>query len=217
MKMNKKVNKKVLIAIIAILGFAFVFKIGVFDNVHLLFLIAEGQDDPSAAYYFIIERIYKIAEKRDIGKGLIQNINTGKNGSLHYQYIRVLGVIGENDAIPCLMKIYIDYQDIDSGAGRTMRSSVINSLGLIGDGNVVPFLEKTLNKYPDETLNFEIAHALYLLTGERYDVNWQGNKQEFVATKRTMYARKVILDTGWRKRKLEDMIILDKTLRPPGR
>jgi len=210
---------KLLIGIIVILSFAFVFKIVVFDNVNFLCQIAEGLDDPSTLYYFTIERIFKIAEKGAVGKSLTENISTGENRHLHYLYIRILGVTGENDTIPCLMKTYIEHQHQNSGESKSMRHIVIRSLGFIGDEKVNPFLEKILNEqHHDKMLNFVIAEALYLLTGERHDfINWQGNEEKLFVSKELMQARQVILDTKGKKRKFEDMIILDRLLRPPGR
>lgn len=211
-------RRKRLIAIIAILGFAFIFKIGILDNINFLCHVAEGFDDPSPAFYFTLGRIYRVAEKRDIGKYLIENIDTGKNQNLHYRYIRVLGVIGENDAITCLAKTYVDHQNQDTSESRSKKYIVIRSLGFIGDEEVVPFLEKILNRQSDKSLNFVIAQALYLLTGKKYDfVTWQGENQELFVSEELMQARQVILNTRGKKRKLEDMIILDSLLRPPGR
>ena len=128
---RRKMNRKVVIAIIAILSFAILFKIAVFDNVNLLCQIAGGLNDPSTLYYFTIERIYKIAQKRDIRKHLIEDIITGKNGHLHYLYMRILGVIGENDAISCLMKIYIDGRFVSR---KEAKISIFDHGFLYGDG-----------------------------------------------------------------------------------
>lgn len=206
-------NRKLLIAIITTLCFVLLLiKVLFLNNVNLLFLIAEGQNKPSNLYHFFLYRIYRIAEKKDIGEELIQNINTGKNEFLFCQYIRVLGVIGEIDAIPYLIKIYTYYQGKNSGVAKSMKDFVIRSLGRIGDEQVVPFLEAILNKQQTYWLNSVIASSLYLLTGERYEFDYsQGESYKFVATKDLMQARQVILNSKGKKRTYEDMIVLDKS------
>ena len=74
-------------------------KITVLDSPDIMCMVAEGFDEPSTLYYASIERIYKISEKKNVGEKFIEHLIEGENQHLQNCYIRVLGVIGEKDAI----------------------------------------------------------------------------------------------------------------------
>lgn len=206
-------KKSIIITIIAVLIFVFTFKIIIFDNVNFLYSILEGLNTKSPLYNFTIERIYKIAEKKDIGKNLIAYIEKDENQNLHDLYIRILGVIGEYDAINCLLKTYIKYQD-DKNRLFTIYK-IISSLGFLGNEEIVPFLESILNKNSWPLLNHTIARSLYLITGKPYVyMDHTGKSQELYLYDGLIQARKVVLSTRGKKRSFDNMLILDKLLRP---
>lgn len=209
--------KRFLILIIAVLLGVAIFKMAIFDNVDFLFILAGGSNQPSSLFNFAIERIYKLSEKKDIGKKLIKELKEhGDFFSLQDLYVRTLGVIGEEDAFPCLMEIYIRNQD----KKVAVLDTVILSLGLLGKEDAVPILERILNREDGwfALLNFPIAQSLYLLTGKKYTfINSRGESQELFVTPELLQAREVIVATKGKKRKYKDMLILDKLFRPPKR
>jgi len=204
--------KKILIVFLIVLVFFIVIMLCILNSVDFLCMIAEGSNEPSSLHNFTIERIYKIAEKKDIGEKLIKYIRENENENLHPLCIRILGVIGEEGTLPCLMEIYIKHQE-ETESYKVYK--VIKSLGLLGKEEVVPFLERILNREDGWILlNHPIAESLYLLTGNQYDfINPQGEKQKLYLYDELRQAREVILATKMRKRNHEDMAILDKLLR----
>ena len=135
--------KKILIVVSIALVFFIVIMVCILNSVDFLCMIAEGSNEPSSLHNFAIERIYKIAEKKEIGEKLIKNIKKNKKENLHTLYIRILGVIGEEATLPCLMEIYIKHQE-ETKSIKVY--NVIKSLGLLGKEEVVPFLERILNR-----------------------------------------------------------------------
>lgn len=211
-------KKKILIGVIVVLIFTFI-KISLFNNVDFLCFLSQATNtNTSSLYYFTIESIYKIAEKKDIAEKLIKYIEENKNQNLHGLYIRVLGVIGGGDqTVNCLMKTYIKHQH--NKEKKSIIYSVISSLGLLGDDKVIPFLELLLNKNYWPVYNGTIAASLYLLTGKQYEFIWcwDGSRQKLQLTDKLIHAREVILATKGKKRTFEDMLALDKRFRPPAK
>jgi hypothetical protein len=163
--------KKRSVSIAAILGVSLflICKIAILDNPNVLFTIAEGADVPSKVYYFATERIYKIADKKDIGKKLQEHLEKGHSEYLHNEYIKTLGIIGEYYSTATLIKAYSKYQHNTNR--RSTVSRIIDSMGLIGNEDVVPFLETLLKDYDEldvQATSYAIARALYLTTGRKY-------------------------------------------------
>jgi len=204
--------KKILIVFLIALVFFTVIMVCIFNSVDFLCMIAEGSNEPSSLHNFTIERIYKIAEKKEIGEKLVKNIKENKKNNLHTFYIRILGVIGEEATLPCLMEIYIKHQE-ETKSIKVY--NVIKSLGLLGKEEAVPFLERILNREDRWiVLNPPIAESLYLLTGNQYKfINPQGEMQKLHLYNELLRAREVILNTKLRKRNFKDMVILDKLFR----
>jgi hypothetical protein len=204
--------------LVCAIGIVVLLKMMVLDNPNILCMVAEGFDEPSTLYYASIERIYKISEKKKVHEKFIKLLNEGENQHLQNCYIRVLGVIGEEDAISCFMNAYAKYQH-----NKNFRSTIyaiINSLGLIGSEDVVPLLETLLNKYDEHHVQVPsslIAHSLYLITGKSYYfTSSTGVKERLYLSKERIEARKLIEASKERRRSFEEMVTLDKLIyRPP--
>jgi hypothetical protein len=216
--MNRLSTRIILIILAIAIVLLVLLKSAVLDNPDILCMIAEGFDEPSTLYYASIERIYRISEKKKVGEKLIKRLNDGENQHLQNCYIRVLGVIGEDDAIPYLMDAYVKYQH-----NKNFKSTIydiVNSLGLIGKKDAVPLLETLLKKYDEHHVQVPsglIAHSLYLITGSSYSfVNSSGEKEKLYLSKERIEARRIIATSKGRKRSFEEMVALDKLIyRPP--
>ena len=215
----KRLGKVVIVAILACaIGITVLFKVIVLDNPDLLCMIGQGFDEPSRLYYASVERIYKISDKKKVGKKFKERLTEGGNEHLYNCYIRILGVIGEGDAIPCLMQVYAKHQN-----NKNLRSiihDIIISIGLIGNEASVHFLENLLKNYNANIAYVPsslIVHSLYLITGKKYFfTNNSGEKDEIYLSKERIEARKIIKTSRGRKRSLEEMIALDKMAYRPA-
>jgi len=193
-------------------------KLTVWDNTDLLCKIAEGFDEPSTSYYFILERIYKLSGKNDFSKKITQTLSKDENRYLHDIYIRILGVLGYRESLHELEQIYIKCQH-DQRYKATLYYT-IKSMGLIGDKEIVSLLETLLTKYDElnvQVSGSNIASALYLITGrsDYYFTNTSGEQQKLILTDNLLKAREVIVSSKGRVRKYDEMIILDNVFRPP--
>jgi hypothetical protein len=193
-------------------------KITVLDSPNIMCMVAEGFDEPSTLYYASIERIYKISEKKKVAEKFIEHLTEGENQHLQNCYIRVLGVIGERDAISCLMDAYAKYQH-----NKNFKSTIygiVNSLGLIGSEDVLPLLETLLIKYDEHHVQVPsslIAHSLYLITGKSYYfTSCTGVKERLYLSKERIEARKIIEASRGRRRSFEEMVTLDKLIYRPS-
>jgi hypothetical protein len=194
-----------------------IIKVGIWDNPGILCKIAEGFDDPSASFYFAIERIYKISQKKNFDNKITQYLENGKNSYLYDIYLRILGVVGSKESLYHIKNIYVKYQNDTNYKGTLFY--VIRSIGLIGDTEIVPFLETLLNKYKDlnvQVSESNIVSALYLITGDAkyYFTNSSGERQKLYLTSELIEARKVIEKSRNRDRTFEEMLILDRLYRP---
>ena len=193
-------------------------KFFVLDNPKTLCILAEGFDEPSTPFYFVIERIYKLSEKKNISDKLINKLANGDNLYLHDIYIRLLGVLGKKESLYELEKIYIKYQKDKNYRARLYY--VIKSMGLIGNEEIVPLLETINLKYNElqvQVSGANIAAALYLITGSSgyYYDDILNERQKLYLTEELIKAREVIVASKDRKRTFNEMVILDKTFRPP--
>lgn len=219
--MTQRLQKKRSLLIAAILGVSLflICKIAIFDNPNVLFTIAGGADVPSKLYYISTERIYKMAEKKDLGKKLQEHLEKGQNEYLHNEYIKTLGIIGEYYSTATLIKAYSKYQHNTNR--RSTVNCIIDSMGSIGNEDVVPLLETLLKDYDEldvQATGYSIARALYLITGKEYSYvnSLSGESEKLYVTDELTEARSIIVATQGRRRSLEEMIKLDKIYRPPG-
>jgi hypothetical protein len=188
-------------------------------NLNLLYIITEGSDKPSKTYYWTIERIYKIAErKEDIGHNILRELKSGKNLYLHNIYIQLIGIIGVKDAVGYLNRAFVDCQNDKNNQSKIYH--IVDSFGLIGNEKIVPFLEKLLDNYEKYDLKltrYSIARALFLITGKSYKyISKDGKYSKITVSDELQKAREVIVSSKGRKRTFDEMLILDKLLRPPG-
>jgi len=200
--------KKILIIFAIVLTLIFLIKAVFWNNIDFLCVMAGASGKPSAFHNFFMDRIYKIAERRDISKILIDNLRKDNKEALHGLFLRILGVIGEKNALNDFMSIYFKHQDENKSL---VLYYVLNSIGLLGEEKAVIFLENIINRKGQwDLLNYSIAESLYLLTGKKYDfINPKGDMQDFYPTDEVLRARDVILATKDRKRSFQEMIILD--------
>lgn len=215
---NKILYRLVIIGILFVALMGFLAKIFVLDNFKMLCQLAEGFGEPSAPYYLFLERVYKISERNDIGKEIVESLSNDEDRYLRDCYIRVLGVTGEHGSLQLLESI--SNSEIKERNFPIIFYSIM-SIGLLGDNRAVPFLEKFLEKNVSDLqshfLDFTAVNALYLLTGSDnyYFINSSGERQRLIITKRLSEARKVITEAKGRKRTYEEMIVLDKIFRHP--
>ncbi len=87
---NIKSKKIFVIAIPIILLFAVV-KIFIYDNQKALYMIAEGLNEPSSSFYFVVERIYSLSNNKPEIERILNELETGENEYLHGLYVRTIG------------------------------------------------------------------------------------------------------------------------------
>ena len=213
---NRKIAAVTVIVIISVFLGA---KNMILDNPALLCKVAEGFNEPSSPFYFVLDRIYKLSNKEDFAGKLIADLSENENRYLHEIYMRILGVIGESGALYDLEQTYVKNQHDENY--RVILYYVIKSMGLIGEIEIVPFLEKLLEKYTElevQVSGSNIAVALYLITGKDdiYFLNSEGQMQKLVLNENLIKAKMIIAASKGRIRTVEEMIELDRRIfRPP--
>lgn len=212
-----KIRKKWLLPVIVVI-IVFVGKFGVLDNVNVLFSLAAGFDEPSTLYYLTTERIYRLSDKKNLGKKLLKYLEQGRNPHLHNLYIKTMAIIGEHNAAATtyLIKAYAKYQDNMEKRGVVF--NIIDSMGFIGNKTAVSVLERLLSNYDAHRMvvpRYVIVRALYLSTGKAYDyIDDSGKETKLYLTDELKRARAVIVDSKGRSRTFEEMMVLDNINRP---
>ena len=126
----KKNRKKILIFTISLLFIGLVLAFYILNNVNALFIITEGLDRPSRAYYILIERIYSLSARKKVGDKIWRYVENNKNTHLQNLYIQVLGITGADIPIGSLIEIYSQCQhDMNR---RSTVSKIIDTMGLLG-------------------------------------------------------------------------------------
>ena len=216
-----KPNYKILLVsgiLIGLLVCANIFYFTTLSSPTFFCVISKKFDEPSTLYYLIIERIYKISKSKEINAQLLEKLNQDTNPSVNDCYARILGVMGDNDALKILENIYTKYQH-NNNYQKTI-DYIVLAIGLIGDESAIPFLEKIMyesEKQKTLLAGSTLASALYLVNGNtNYNFrNLFGNRQTIKLTKNLIEARNIIVNSKNRKRNLKEMIILDCLFRPP--
>jgi len=213
--MNLK-KKRTFFLIFIVIAIAFGAKVLIYDNPKVLYVVAEGLDEPSAMYYFVTERIYKLSANKSEMSRIVEELKSGENEYLHDLYIRTLGIVGENSdtANYVLVKIYSKYQDNDNKA--SIINTVIDSMGFIGNESTNAILERLLENYEKHNMivaKYPIARSLYLSTG---DINRVREKSSlnFILTEELKMARTVLVRSADRYRTFNEMLILSNLNRP---
>lgn len=209
---KKKILIPLAIAIAIILGG----KVLIYDNPKALYAIAEGLDEPSSSYYFVVERIYKLSRNESEIKRILNHLESGKNEYLHDLYVRTIGIVGENSDLAnyILIKIYSKYQD--SGEKKSIVLSVIDSMGFIADKNTISILERLVENYERHrtvVAKYPVARALYLSTGDIHMVR-EKSSMDFIETDELKIAREVLTRSNSRYRTFDEMLILANLNRP---
>ena len=214
-----KINKKAIILIFVSVCFVgIILTIAISSNVNALFLIAEGLEKPSKAYYSVIQRIYRLSANKKTGDEIWSYVESNKNANLIDLYIKVLAITNAEIASGNLIKLYSLCQQ--NAERRSTVSIIIDSMGLLGNDDFIPFLETLLRDYDKlkvQATKYAIARALYLITGNKYA--YDRNPQETTklqVTKELIEARDLILVSKGRYRSIQEMLVLDKLYRPPG-
>lgn len=192
-------------------------KITVFDNIDALFAIEAGLDNPSAGYFLVQERIYRLSNRENVTKKILQYLEEDQNKHLHDLYIKTLGVVGEQDVFMHLLRSYSKYQGKKEYSTNVWH--IINAMGMIGNPGFTPLLKRLLENYSQHRVQvsrYLLARSLYLITGNQYKyINSEGRETKITLTDELINARKVIVDSENRKRTFEEMLTLDKLFRPP--
>lgn len=216
-------HKKKIIIVTILLLVVFSIKKAIYDNEDFLVHLAEGFDDPSFGYFFIIERIYKIAETKKIEDKFAEKILKNENSHLHGQYLRICGAIGKSDTIGFLIKIFNqNYRDKTKWEDKNtwgILYDAIDSMGMTGNAKFIPYLEAVLNeKGPSHPgiYQFQVARSLYLITGKKYNIeSIDGGKKPLHISKEIEDARAAIKTSKNKRRNLETMLVIDNFLRAP--
>jgi len=211
-------NKKAIIVISSVFFAGLIIVFIISRSVNALFLIAEGLDRPSRAYYILMERIYRLSSNKKIADEIWGYIENNKNAHLHNLYIHVLGITNADIPTGSLIKLYSQCQhDMNR---RSTVSKIIDAMGLLGNERFVPFLETLLrdhDKLQVQATKYAIVRSLYLITGNRYAyINDLGKETRLQVSEELSEARNVIADTKGRSRNIREMLVLDRLYRPPG-
>jgi len=213
--MNLK-KKRIFLLIFIVAAIVLGAKVLIYDNPKVLYVVAEGLDEPSSMFYFVTERIYKLSTNKSEMNRIIEELESGKNEYLHDLYVRTLGIVGENSDLAnyVLVKIYSKYQDNDKKTA--IISTVVDSMGFIGNESTNAILERLLENYENHNMvvaKYPIARSLYLSIG---DINRVREKSslDFIITEELKMAREVLVRSEGRYRAFSEMLILANLNRP---
>ncbi len=211
----KKIVFTILIVLVCIS--LFTFKKKVYDNPDRLCDLSERFDEPSTMFYIILERIFKLSEDISYNQKFMKYLNDNKKPHLYDRYARMLGVLGEDKAIPILKDVFIRYQNNRNYEAKL--HYIIKSMGMIGSVESIDFLEEEMDKQRNmksQVSGSTIACALYLITGnsEYYFVNVFGKRQKLHLSDRLIEARTIIVRSKDRKRTYDEILTLDQVYRP---
>ena len=189
------------------------------NNVGFLCLIAGSSDVPSKMHYCAIERILILYdEDEDVGEQIFETLKSNESKEIIDVYIKILGLIGEKEAMGYLNKIFIEALNNNDPRGLTY--PIVNSFGMMGNDDIVSFLKYLLenySKYNIKATKHSIARSLFLLTGKKYKfVKANDSYGYFEPTSEVVNARDIIISSDDRRRTFEEMVALDKLFRPPG-
>ena len=209
-------SKKILIPIISIILLFVGAKIFIYDNPKALYMIAEGLDEPSSSFYWVVERIYILSNNKSEINRIVNELESGENEYLHGLYIRTIGIVGEKGdfANYVLVKIYSKYQDNDQK--KSVVSAVIDSMGFIANKSTVSILERLVENFGNHHMvvaKYPVVRALYLSTGDIHMVR-EKSSMDFIETDELKTAREVLVRSNGRYRTIDEMLILANLNRP---
>lgn len=209
-------NGKYILIILAILLLIVMGKVLVYDNTKMLYIIAEGLNEPSYKYYKIMDRIYSLSNNKKEMNRIIEEIEIGRNNYLHNLYVRTIGIVGEPNEYAnfVLAKLYAKYQS--DGNKKSLVNKTIDSMGFIGNKSTVSIIERLLQNYDKHKMvvaKYPIARALYLSAGKIDEVKEIGDI-DLVVTNELKAAREAIVASKGRYRNYNEMICLANLNRP---
>jgi len=211
-------RKRVIFYSVPIFFVGLIFVISI-NSVGFLCLIAGSSDVPSKLHYWAIERILILYDEgEDVGEQILEDLKSNESNEIIEVYIKIVGLIGEKEALGYFNKIFVEVLNNNDPRGLTY--PLVNSFGLMGNDEIVSFLEYLLEnyrKYNIKATKYSIARSLFLLTGKKYEyVKARGSYGYFEPTSEFVYARDIIISSDDRRRTFEEMVALDKLFRPPG-
>jgi hypothetical protein len=211
-------RKKVIIFSVPIFFVAVIFIISI-NSVGFLCLIAGSSDVPSKMHYWAIERVLILYDEgADVGEQILEALKSNESNEIIDVYIKIVGLIGEKEALGYLNKIFVEALNKNDPRGLTY--PLVNTFGLMGNDEIVSFLQYILENYRKYNINatkYSIVRSLFLLTGRKYEyVKASGSYGYFEPTSEFVYARHIIISSYGRRRTFEEMVVLDKLFRPPG-
>lgn len=209
-------SKKILVFPIAIILLFAGAKIFVYDNPKALYIIAEGLDEPSSSFYWVVERIYYLSKNKSEIDRILNELESGKNEYLHGLYIRTIGIVGENSDLAnfVLVKIYSMNQDDHNKS--SVVSATIDSMGFIANEITISILRRLVENFENHHMiiaKYPIARALYLSTGDIRMVR-EESSMDFIATEELEIIRKVLVRSKGRYRTNEEILVLANLNRP---
>lgn len=209
-------NKKLLVFLVIVLASVIGTTVFIYNSPKALYAIAEGLDEPSSAYYWVAERIYRLSEKKSEINRILEELDSGKNEHLYGQYIRTVGIVGDGSdfANYILVKIYTKYQD--NSQKSSIVASTIDAMGFIANRSTISILEKLVENYKEHNMvvaKYPVVRALYLSTGDIAMVR-EKSLMDFVVTRELKMAREAIVRSKGRYRKFNEMLILANLNRP---
>ena len=208
MRVNKKNILLFLILLFFILSVGSAFYI--YNSPNAILFLLEGCDKPSKQYSVFSNRLYKISNKKKLGDKLLYQLQQNKNNQVHDLYINILGIIGDEKAFDYLLNEALE-QKADTPLSSKMYYIVL-SMGMIGDKRFSPTLEKMLVA-PDYNSfgvsKYDVARALYLITGKRYEyIGQSGKKTKITLTEELVKAREITRRPKDYNRSYNDMLLL---------
>ncbi|MGO9316131.1 MAG: hypothetical protein ACLQDI_25765 [Syntrophobacteraceae bacterium] len=190
-------------------------------NIAFLIFVLGGADVPSYTYSLTIKRVYENCQYPYVRKTTVDDLISGHHSHLADTYIHILGVIGDSDASePINEKLMLAVNKMEiSTIYRT-----IDSLGIIGDGEGTDseiLLKQLCDQYESFHVDFalySLSRAIYLMTGNVYNCTRSNENRDtslFIVSDELKYARQIIVSSRSRYRTLDEMMFLERLLRPP--
>ncbi|RJQ24556.1 hypothetical protein C4565_09655 [Candidatus Parcubacteria bacterium] len=187
-----------------------------YNNVSLLFIIANGCYQPSNIYYFTTERIFENLDSNDC-TNLTNRLSKSEYEYLYDIYIHVLGVAGCADSKKYFIDLYLKCREDPNMKSTCIK--IVNAMGYSNSKEYVPFLESLLEQDSKSNLpsQYYVSRALYLITGNLYPYYDNGEKpNKLVITEKLKRARSLLSENDKGQRTAQKMVAIDKLFRPPG-
>ena len=181
------------------------------NNIYILVSVSDCFGSNSAVGKFTLKLIYKIPDDK-LKIKLFKIFNNNYESAYINTYIRIAGVIGDNDFIVPIMKLYSSIQGDNKKIST--RYYIFTSLGLFGNKKYSVFLEKILDHYDEHGVDvsrFVLARSIYLLTGNVFSVSSRKNEYDLMYLSEELKdIKKTLHESSGRKRSYREKLILDR-------